>query len=104
MALFIAFFGRRFTDVKFSKNIIETRLSHFAIPQGQCGESAFRIAEMLLGRAVIRAPGRRYASIADLLVQISAAVANEQLAIVWLDTGPVDPGNPNRRAICMPRR
>jgi hypothetical protein len=74
-------------------------LSAFSIPQGECGTRAFEVASLLFEQEIKRFPGSRYASLPGAVTAISKAVSNEQIAIVWLDTGAADPKNLNFRAI-----
>ena len=85
--------------MKVTKETITSKLSDFVIPQGTCGKNAFRIAEILFGQQIKPFGEERYNSVGAALDRISAAIANEQIAIIWFDTGRVKPGNETYRAL-----
>ena len=85
--------------VRVTRDIIETKLWIFSIPQGQCGPEAFQIAGILFNQEINPFPGTRYGSLSDALVEISKILTSEKIAILWLDTGAIDSSNPPCRAI-----
>lgn len=84
--------------MRITRDIIATKLCNFFIPQGQCGQKAFQIASILLNQEIRPFPDTRYDSMNDVLAEISNALTNEKIAIIWLDTGVIDPSNPFYRA------
>lgn len=85
--------------MRITRDIIETKLSNFFIPQRQCDQKAFQIASILLDQEIKSFPETRYNSISDVMAEISNALTNERIAIIWLDTGATDPSNPFHRAL-----
>jgi hypothetical protein len=85
--------------MKLTQELITSKLSDLVIPQGECGLKAFEIAGILFDEPVNPFSGHTVSSVTDALVSISDAVANDRITIVWLDTGPMSPNNPNYRAL-----
>ena len=80
--------------MKFTQQIITSKLKNFSIPNGQCGDKAFDIATILFNKTVSSSSEKRYNSLNDVLCEISKALKNDKIVIIWLETGPMDLQNP----------
>ena len=78
--------------------IREVRPRDVGIGQGECGAKAYEIASILFDQDIGKFPEERYKSLDDVLLEISNALMNEKIVIIWLDTGPRIL-NPSYRAI-----
>ncbi len=85
--------------MKLTEQTVKEKLSAFSIPQGECDTKAFEAASLLFEQEIKGFQGSRYASLHDALAAISRAISNNQMGILWVDTGPVNPANPNFRAL-----
>ena len=85
--------------MKITEQIIRSELKNFCIPQGECGRKAFEIASILFNKKIGVFDPKRCKSLDDVLLEISNALINEKIVIIWLDTGPKNPQNFNYRAL-----
>jgi hypothetical protein len=82
-----------------TREIIESKLSDFMIPQGERGPKAFEIAGVLFNEQISPFSGNRFSSVPDALADISNALGNHNVSITWVDTGPMHADNQNYRAL-----
>jgi len=85
--------------VKITQQSITSKLKNFYIPPGQCGGRAFEIASTLFNQDIRSFSEKRCNSLDDVLLEISNALMSEKIVILWLDTGAIDPKNPNYRGV-----
>lgn len=85
--------------MKITRGVIETKLRDFSIPNGECGQKAFEIANTLFDQEITGIVGTRYDSLSAVLAVISKAIKDDKIVIIWLDTGRKDPNNEKYRAI-----
>jgi hypothetical protein len=82
-----------------TKENIESALKQYSIPQDQCKEKAFEVAELLFGKVIARPSEKRLSDENEILNVIESAVTAGKIAIVWLDTGPVRREDVSYRAL-----
>ena len=85
--------------MKFTKEIIDQKLSSFIIPQHECATKAWEIVTILFDKTITQFPESRSNSRKELLGIISKALSEYKIVILWLDTGAVSLPNPAYRAI-----
>jgi len=85
--------------VKITREIINEKLCNFSIPNGECGEKAFKIAGILLNQEIMPFPNTSFNSFEDMQAEVANSLKNEKIVIIWLETGPKDASNPSYRAM-----
>jgi hypothetical protein len=76
--------------MKLTMDTIESKLFEFGAINGQCGDEASRIVQLLLGSEYENAPGKSCHTLASALNFISESFGQHGLLPIWIQCGPLD--------------